>query len=70
MIGNRQDIPRYQSDFYRDNYHRLLRWLLRSMVIILLLIAAIIYKLIFVAPHQYYLTTTAGQIVKMEQKYR
>lgn len=69
MIGNREDIPRLQSDFYRDNYHRMLRWLQRSIVVILLLILGILYKIIVIQPHQYYMTTTDGQIVKMQSKY-
>lgn len=69
MIGNRRQIARLQSDFYRDSYYRMLRWLFISLVIILLLILTIIYYVLFTSPLQFYATTTTGQIIPMVSKY-
>lgn len=65
MIGGRENNARFQSDFYRDCYYKMLRWLIISICIILLLLLGIIYFIIFVQPQQYYATTTAGQIIPM-----
>ncbi len=65
MLGQRHEIARLQSDFYRDSYYKALRMLMVTMVIILLLIAAIIYVVIFQPPPRYYATTTTGQIIPM-----
>lgn len=65
MLGDRQTLASFQSDFYRDNYHKLLNALIISCVIILILISTIIY---FVWQHpeiHYYGTTTGGQIIPM-----
>ena len=65
MISTRKDIARLQSDFYRDQFRRLLRWLMVSLVMILLLIGGVAY-FIFVKPvPQYYANTTNGVILPM-----
>lgn len=69
MIGNRRTLARLQSDFYRDSYYRMLRWLFISLSIILLLISLIIYYMLFTSPLHYYATTTTGQIIPMAPKY-
>lgn len=65
MLGDRREIARLQSDFYRVQYQRMLRWLFGSITIMFLLIAGIIY-LILVKPVQpYYANTTNGKILAM-----
>lgn len=65
MIGRKHELARLQSDFYRDNYYKMLRGIIVSAVVIILLILAIIYYVIFMAPPQYYGTATSGQIIPM-----
>jgi hypothetical protein len=65
MIGQRHELARLQSDFYRDNYYKMLRAVLVSVIIIFLLIVAIIYFVLFNNPPQYYGTATTGQIIPM-----
>ncbi len=64
MTDNVYDA-RLLSDFYRDCYHKVLRWLMVSVVIILLLISAIIYYIFFQPAPTYYETTTNGQIIPL-----
>lgn len=66
MIGDRQQQAKFQSVFYRDSYHKLLRALIYSCFIILILIAATIYLILFEAPVHYYATTLGGQIIPMQ----
>lgn len=65
MFGRRDQLPKMQSDFYKNWYHKILYVLMSFSVIILCLIVVIIY-LILVKPNQkYYATTTEGQIIQM-----
>lgn len=66
MIGNRREIPRFQSDFYRNSYHKILRWLFTSVLIMLFLVLAIIYFEIFASSAKYYASTTTGQIIELK----
>lgn len=65
MIGDRQQQPRYQSDFYRDYYHKVLNALIYSCLLIVILIGAIIYLVITHPSPKYYATTMGGQIIPM-----
>lgn len=65
MLGRRSDIARLQSDFYRDQFRKMLRWLTVSLAIIFLLLAAIIYLILFRPPMHYYANTTEGKILNM-----
>lgn len=65
MLGNRSENARLQSDFYRDQFHKMLRWLTISLLIIMLLIACIIYFILFQAPQEKYANTTDGKIMIM-----
>jgi hypothetical protein len=65
MIGQRHELARLQSDFYRDKYRRVLRALFISICIMILLIGIIIYQVLFIAPPEFYATTTGGQIIPM-----
>jgi len=65
MLGSRNEIPHFQSDFYRDKYRKLLRWLIVYVFIIFILIVAIIYMILFKAPQKYFGNTTDGKILTM-----
>jgi hypothetical protein len=65
MLGSRHEIPRLQSDFYRDQFRKILCWLMYSVVIILLSIAAIIYLILFQPAQSYYANTSEGKILRM-----
>lgn len=68
MLGQRYEIARMQSDFYRNWYHKILRALVVSTMIMLGLILAIIYFVLFKPSQQYYATTTEGQIIRLTPK--
>ena len=71
MRGPRHEIARLQSDFYRDQFRKLLRWLSVTVMIIFLLLAAILYDLFFFQPvAQYYANTINGKILDMPQPRR
>ncbi len=65
MIGRKYELARLQSDFYRDNYYKILRSVMVSVVVIFLLIVAILYYVVFTVPSQYYGSATSGQIIPM-----
>jgi hypothetical protein len=65
MIATRAETPHYQSIFFRNNYHRVLRWLILEAIIILGLIAVILYYIFFRPPTNYYVTTTSGQVIHL-----
>lgn len=65
MLGRRYEIASLQSDFYRDQFRKLLRWLVISIVLILLLLLLIIYFILFQKPQKYYANTTNGKILPM-----
>lgn len=65
MLGKRHEIAQLQSDFYRDKFRRILRWLTFSTIIIILLTIAIIYLILFEATPSYYANTTNGIILDM-----
>ncbi len=65
MIGDRHEMPRYQSDFYRENYNKIVRWLFVSALMMLFLILVIIYFEIFVPTTKYYASTTTGQLIEL-----
>lgn len=65
MIGDKQRNARLQSDFYRDSYHKMLRFLIFMCLIILLLIGGIIYYVLFQPAPQYYASTSQGEVVEL-----
>jgi intracellular multiplication protein IcmL len=65
MIGRRHELARLQSDFYRDNYRKMLIALILSILVMLLLISAIIYIVLKQPDTKYYASTTNGQIIQM-----
>jgi len=67
MIAPRHEIARLHSDFYRDQFHKLLRWLIVSIVIIFILIGGIAYVILFQPSIPYYANTIDGRILDMPQ---
>ncbi|OGT59806.1 MAG: hypothetical protein A3E85_02080 [Gammaproteobacteria bacterium RIFCSPHIGHO2_12_FULL_45_12] len=65
MLGPRHEIASLQSVFYRDQYHRMLRWLIASIAIIYVLLAIMIYILWTLPEPMYYANTTDGKILLM-----
>lgn len=65
MIGDRKHLVRFQSDFYRDSYRKILRGLMITMIVMFLCIIGIIYYILFQPPTKYYATTTTGRIISM-----
>lgn len=67
MLGARHEIARLQSDFYRDQLRRVLRWLLYTTIFIFILIALIFYLILFQPAQHYYGNTTEGMILPMPE---
>lgn len=65
MLAQRYQIARLQSDFYRDQFRKVLRWLMVSVFIMFILIATIIYLILFQPPQRYYANTSEGKILAM-----
>lgn len=66
MLGPRHEIARLQSDFYRDQFRKILRWLTIAIGITFLLIAAILYDIFLYKPVvNYYANTIDGKILDM-----
>ena len=65
MLGARHEIARLQSVFYREQFHKVLRWLIYSVAIIFFLIAIIIYLVLFQPAASYYGNTSEGRILPM-----
>ena len=65
MLSEREQPSKFKTDFYRDNYRKILRVLLASIVIMVFLILTIIYLVLFKPLPTYYASTTQGQIIPM-----
>lgn len=65
MLGPRHEIARLQSDFYRDQFRKILRWLITALFIIFALIATVIYLILFHPTPRYYANTSEGLILAM-----
>lgn len=63
MLGSRYQIARLQSDFYRDQFRKMLRWLIGLLIVIFILIAVVSYLILFQAPQHYYANTVSGKIL-------
>jgi uncharacterized membrane protein (DUF106 family) len=68
MQGRRSQIASLQSDFYRNQFRKTLRWLIVTTAIIFILLAAIIYKMFTRPKETYYANTTRGVIVSMPEQ--
>lgn len=67
MIASRHAIARLQSDFFRDQFRKMLRWVFYSMILMFILIAAIIYFILLEPKQAYYANTQEGKILPMPQ---
>jgi hypothetical protein len=65
MIGSRNEIARLQSDFYRDQLRKVVRWLMVSVILMFVLIAMVIYFVLFQPSQDYYANTMEGRILDM-----
>ena len=65
MIAPRHEIAFLQSDFYRDQFRKVLRWLMYSILINMIMILTIIYFVLAQPPRVYYANTTEGKILPM-----
>jgi hypothetical protein len=65
MLGNRETNASLQSDFYRDHYRKLLRWLAVMIAVIFFLIVWISYALLFQPNITFYANTVEGKILPM-----
>jgi hypothetical protein len=65
MLGRRSENARLQSDFYRDQFRRMLGWLMASMMIMILLVLGIIYFILVQPRQDYYANTSEGRIMNM-----
>lgn len=65
MIASRRDTARLQSDFYRNQFHKMVRWLIYSMAIMSILIAAVVYFILFQPKQDFYANTSEGRILTM-----
>ncbi len=68
MIGRWYEIPRLQSDFYRDAYRKTLRYIYMCMLVIYFLLVAIIYYTLSQPKQEYYANTTSGVILPMQRQ--
>lgn len=65
MLGARHERAQLQSDFYRDQYRKMLRWLIGSMAICYILIVAIFFLVLVQPGKSYYGNTPDGRILPM-----
>lgn len=65
MISSRKDNARLQSDFYRDQFRKVVRWLIVSVILMFILIFMIIFFLLFQPTQDYYANTVEGRILDM-----
>ena len=65
MLGRKDEIAYFQSDFYRIKYHKLLRSLVVSLGIVILLLLTTIYFILFQPAPDYYGSTLTGTLVSM-----
>lgn len=65
MLGRRYEIARLQSNFYRDQFRRLVWWLMAELFIMLLFVVLILYYVFFPATQSYYANTTTGRVLPL-----
>jgi hypothetical protein len=66
MSAERYNMPSFQSDFFRDQFRKFLRWILVEMVVILGLLSAIAYYVFFQPSPHYFVTTTTGMTYPLD----
>lgn len=65
MLGPRYQIARLQSDFYRDQFRRIVRWLILELLMMALLGCVILYQVLFPPSQAYYANTTDGRVLPL-----
>lgn len=65
MLANREAIASLHSDFYRDQFRKMLRWTLYSVALMFLFIVAIIYFVLAEPRQLYFANTQEGKIFSM-----
>lgn len=65
MLSARYQNAWLQSDFYRIQFYKMLRWLLASLAIMFILIAIVAYLVLFQPTQKFYANTTTGMILAM-----
>jgi len=65
MLSSRQNSARLQSDFYRDQFRKMLRWLIGVIILIFVLILTIAYLILFQPAQTFYANTVEGKVLPM-----
>lgn len=65
MLGRRHEIARLQSDFYRDQFRKIMVWLIMSIFVMFMLLAFMIYLILSKPTPNFYANTTSGKILDM-----
>jgi hypothetical protein len=65
MQGRKYQLAHLQSDFYRDQFRKIMQRLTYSIVIMFMLIAVILYLILFQPSLRYYANTSDGKILNM-----
>lgn len=65
MLGRRHEIAWLQSDFFRDQFRKMITWLIMSIVIIFMLLATVMYLIFSKPAPTYYANTTSGKMLNM-----
>lgn len=65
MLGQRHQIASLHSDFYWNQFRKMVRWTLGSLLINCILLAAIIYLILTKPVPRYYANTTDGEVLLM-----
>jgi hypothetical protein len=65
MIAPRHEIPRLQSNFYRDQFRKIIKWVLVCTVVNIIFVGIVIYYVFITPPRVYYANTIAGKIMNM-----
>jgi membrane-anchored glycerophosphoryl diester phosphodiesterase (GDPDase) len=65
MNPEQRDNPKFQSDFYRDSFHKLLILVILEVFVIVGLLLAITWFILFQPGSHFYATTTGGNILPL-----
>lgn len=65
MLGRRYQIAKLQSNFYRDQFRRIMSWLVLELLVMLLLSILILYHVFFPPEQKYYANTTEGRVLPL-----
>jgi hypothetical protein len=65
MNSDLQDNPKFQSDFFRDSFRKVLGLIVIEVFVILGLLLAITYFVFFQPGSHYYVTTTGGIVLPL-----